>query len=397
MVFFAAASLSLFVCVIWGADKSIGCSGMAPLPFSLSRRQGLALSLLLPAALLLVAARQLPRTSDSLLQWIPMNFFSPYAAVPFAADGGSTIRAFSQKLVPMQDSVDLDTPNLGYGYRKLQKQALYYRKRLARLNQVLHNRIYNAYRKHLLQRGIAQPAASSLALLQSELDALNAHVTLLARELDDKNQLSAHMANLQSLALAKMMAKVNRLAVLVHTSAIRRIRHSIPKPLRDQHAATVSRHEKRTADCPHHALCTSSDLKWMRQLSRALSLIQAQSIHQAQMMRHVTSLSHEVESLRLRLHRRNHVHRHHHYDEMRGRRPVALSQRSVPPPVASEAAEASSLTATSASARKLELDKVLDKVEALNLKSPGSRSLDGLYAEIHSLQSVLSTLPAQKL
>jgi hypothetical protein len=366
---------------------------MVLLPFSLSRRQGFIGALLLSAAFLFLAALQAPRTSRALLQWIPMNYFSPYAAVPVASDGGSVIHAFTQKLMPVQDSLDLDPPDLGYGYSRLQKQAMYYRKRLAQLNQALHNRVYYAYQKHLLKRGIVRPAASSLALLQSELDALNAHVTLLAQELDDKNQLSAHMANLQSLALAKMMAKVHHLAALVHASAIRRIRHATPKPI-----ATSSIHKSSAAPCAAHG-CSSSDLKWMQQLSRALSLVQAQSVHQAQMMRHVTSLSREVELLRARLHRRRNVHyrRYHIGNEMRGRRHVALSERSRALPALGHAAEASSSASLSASARKVKLNKLLDKVEALNTKSQGSRSLDGLYAEIHSLQTLLSTLPPQKL
>jgi hypothetical protein len=136
----------------------------------------------------------------------------------------------------------------------------------------------------------------------------------------------------------------------------------------------------------------------MQQLSRALSLIQAQSIHQAQMMRHVSSLSREVESLRERLHRRRNARHHHHSDAAaRSRRPVELSQRRPVPQVAGDVVEAASLPTVSASARKVKLNKLLDKVEALGLKSPRSRSLDGLYAEIHSLQRLLSTLPPQKL
>lgn len=362
------------------------------MPSSLGRRQGFALSLLLAAALLVVTAWNVPRASAALLQWIPMNYFSPYAAVPVKSDGGSVIHAFTQKLAPMHDSPDLDPPDLGYGYSRLQKQAMYYRKRLAQLNQVLHNRIYYAYQSHLLRRGLVRPASSTLALLQSELDALNAHVTLLAQELDDKNQLSAHMSNLQSLALSKMMAKVNRLAALVHASAIHRIRHSSPK-----HLVSNPRKKSSTAPCASHG-CSSSDLKWMQQLSRALSLIQAQSIHQAQMMRHVSSLSREVESLRERLHRRRNARHHHHSDvAARSRRPVELSQRRPVPQVAGDVVEAASLPTVSASARKVKLNKLLDKVEALGLKSPRSRSLDGLYAEIHSLQRLLSTLPPQKL
>jgi len=95
-----------------------------------------------------VLAQQERDTRESLLHWVPMNYFSPYAAVP-ATDGGSIIHAFTQKLVPMQDSVDATSSDLGYGYYRLQQQAMFYQKRLAQLNVALHNRVLSAY-EHLL-------------------------------------------------------------------------------------------------------------------------------------------------------------------------------------------------------------------------------------------------------
>ena len=103
------------------------------------------LLLLIPIASCGVLAQQ---ERESLLHWLPMNYFSPYAAVP-ATDGGSVIHAFTQKLVPMQASVDAASPDLGYGYYRLQQQAMFYKKRLAQLNVALHNRVLSAY-EHLL-------------------------------------------------------------------------------------------------------------------------------------------------------------------------------------------------------------------------------------------------------
>ena len=355
------------------------------------RRSVVAASLLFSAVLLFVVALQAPHARDSLLQWIPMNYFSSYAAVP-ATDGGSTIHAFTQKLIPVSQPDDSDSLlpasglSSGYGYYRLQQQALYYKQRLAQLNRALHKRVMYAYMKPLLQRGFHRRAAASVALLRSELDALKAHVTALAQELDDKNQLSARMAGLQNEALTKMMARVSHLAALVHASARHRISNPIPQPL------------KSTA-CLHQA-CSSRDLKWMQQLSRALSLIQAQSIHQTQMMRHVSSLSHEVEMLRHRLRRQRHVRpsRSNDDDGLRGKAAVELSPRSSARLVASRGGK-TSLAAAAAPARKQMLNKLLDQVDAVSAQSPGSPSLDGLYNEIHNLQRELSELPSgpQKL
>lgn len=352
------------------------------------RRTVSVLLILISTALLVIVSREVPDTSE-LLQSSPENFFSPYAAVP-ATDGGSVIHAFTQKLIPLQGSANLDPSDLGYGYFRLQHQALLYQQRLAQLKQ---NRVVYAYRRHLLRQGFHEHAATSVALLQSELDALKAHVTVLAQELDEKNQLSARMADLQGQALTKMMARVNRLAALVHASARHRVRNSIPKPLAV--GRTSSHDETAAAPCLHQG-CTSNDLKWMQQLSRALSLIQAQSIHQARMMQHVSSLSREVEMLRQHLSRRRHVRRPRYEDvHLRGKRPaVELMQKL---PFSDETK--SSLAAASSSVRRQELSKLLDQVEAVSAKSPGSQSLDGLYAEIHQLQSLLSKLPSgpQKL
>ncbi len=352
-------------------------------------------SLCLCSALICVVLQQMPPARDALLQWLPMHSFSAYAAVPaYSVDGGSAIHAFTQKLVPVQDAGDLDTPDLGYGYRRLENQALIYRNRLAQLNRALHNRVYYAYRKHLLQRGFLQPAATSVAYLQSELDALNAHVVLLAQELDEKNQLSAHMALLQSKALARMMAKVKHLAALIHASARRRIREHLIEKAR-QTASKVDEELVRSHD--DTACCQSaSDQEWIKQLSRAISLIQAQSLHQAKMLRHVNALSHEVEKLRARLHRArqyrprySHRYMMHH---LRGKRPVhgvQLSQISSEPLTPGDDATAAATSAT----RKQKLNALLDKAEALNQKAPGSPSLGGLYDEIHSLRSLLAKLP----
>jgi hypothetical protein len=72
-----------------------------------------------------------------------------FTMVAYPALGGtkncSTIHAFTQKLVPMQDSVDATSSELGYGYYRLQQQAMFYRKRLAQLNVALHNRVLSAY------------------------------------------------------------------------------------------------------------------------------------------------------------------------------------------------------------------------------------------------------------
>jgi hypothetical protein len=341
-------------------------------------RRGLLVPVLVSAALLLVAALHSPHRL-ALLQWIPMNYVSPYAAVP--ADGGSVIHAFTQKLLPAEESAELEAPDLGYGYHRLQKRAVFYRKRLAALNAELQNRVYYAYRKHLLQRGFLRPAATSVAYLQSQVDALNAHVTQLAQELDEKDELSAHMAGLQSQALAKVMSRVHHLASLVHASALHRIRMPSPAP--------PSRHA---------AVKASNDLKWMHQLSRALSVIQAQSIHQAKMMRHVASLSREVEELRQRLLRKRQRYRARiGHDHLRGRRHVELRSSSV----RSNAGNLDETPAagTSPSARKQKLNSLLDQVEAVKMHNPASPTLDGLYHEIHSLQSLLATLPSgpQKL
>jgi hypothetical protein len=354
------------------------------------RRPVVATSLLIAAALLVLAALQAPQARDSLLQWVPMNYFSSYAAVP-ATDGGSVIHAFTQKLIPVSES-DSSDPSVagaglssGYGYYRLQQRARFYKQRLAQLNHALHSRVMYAYMKPLLQRGFHRHAAASVALLRSELDALKAHVTALAQELDDKNQLSARMAGLQNQALAKMMARVSHLAALVHASARHRISNPIPKPLE-------------STACERQA-CSSRDLKWMQQLSRALSLIQAQSIHQTQMMHHVTSLSHEVEMLRHRLRRRRHVRRSRNENHgLRGKAPAELSSRSSARLIASRGVK-TSLAAAAAPARKQMLNKLLDRVDAVSAQSPGSPSLDGLYHEIHNLQRELSDLPSgpQKL
>jgi cell division septum initiation protein DivIVA len=318
----------------------------------------------------------------ALLQWIPMqNYVSPYAAVP--ADGGSAIHAFTQKLVPAEESAELEAPDLGYGYHRLQKRAVFYRKRLAALNAELHNRVYYAYRKHLLQRGFLRPAATSVAYLQSEVDALKAHVTQLAQELDEKDELSAHMAGLQSQALAKVMSRVHHLASLVHASALHRIRVPSPAPPTSHHAA---------------AKASTSDLKWMHQLSRALSVIQAQSIHQAKMMRHVASLSREVEELRQRLLRKRRRYRARiGHDHLRGRRHVELRSSSVRSNAGNH--DETPAAGASPSARKQKLNSLLDQVEAVKMHNPASPTLDGLYHEIHALQSLLATLPSgpQKL
>lgn len=345
------------------------------------------LLILISTALLVVVAREFPDARE-LLQSSPENFFSPYAAVP-ATDGGSVIHAFTQKLIPVQGSANLYPSDLGYGYFRLQHQALLYQKRLAQLKHALQNRVVYAYRRHLLRQGFHGHAAASVALLQSELDALKAHVTALAQELNEKNQLSASMADLQGQALTKMMARVNRLAALVHASARHRVRKSIPKPLAV--VRTSSHDETAAAPCLHQG-CTSNDLKWMQQLSRALSLIQAQSIHQAQMMQHVSSLSREVEMLRQHLSRRRRVRRPRYEDvHLRGKGPaVQLLQKL---PVSDETK--TSLAAASSSMRRQELSKLLDHVEAVSAKSPGSQSLDGLYDEIHQLQSLLSKLPSR--
>ncbi len=239
----------------------------------------------------------------------------------------------------------------------------------------------------LLHRGLHRHVATSMALFQSEVDALKAHVAALAMELDEKNQLSAQMADFQSQAINKMMARVKHIAALVHASALQRIRTSIPAPLKAAESPA-------SAACPRPG-CTSNDLKWMQQLSRALSLIQAQSIHQAQMMRHVTSLGHEVELLRQRL-RRSRRRVGHALDDdfhMRGRTHAQLLQRGSATPATGVAAKSFLAAASgSASMRKQMLNKLLDRVQAVGANS-GSPSLDGLYREIHNLQSLLSKLP----
>jgi hypothetical protein len=345
-------------------------------------RRVLLVPVLVSAALLVLAALH-PPNRLALLQWIPMNYVSPYAAVP--ADGGSFIHAFTQKLVPAEESAELDAPDLGYGYHRLQKQALFYRKRLAALNAELHNRVSYAYSKHLLQRGFLRPAATSVAYLQSEVDALKAHVTQLAQELDEKDELSAHMAGLQSQALAKVMSRVHHLASLVHASALHRIRMSSPAPPTSRHVAAAN------APCPRQG-CSTSDLKWMQQLSRALTLIQAQSIHQAKMMRHVASLSREVEELRQRLLRKRRRYRarigHNH---LRGRRHVELRSSSLRSNAGS--GDEPFAAGASPSVRKQKLNALLDQVEAVKMHNPASSTLDGLYHEIHALQSLLATLP----
>jgi hypothetical protein len=350
---------------------------MSFLPF----RRAVLFPVLIFAALLFVAALHSPH-HYALLQWIPMNYVSPDSDVP-TSDGGSFIHAFTQKLVPAEESAELDTPDLGYGYHRLQKQAVFYSKRLAQLNAELHNRVYYAYRQHLLQHGFLRPAATSVAFLQSEVDDLKAQVTLLVKELDHKDELSAHMAGLQSQALAKVMSRVNHLASLVHSSALRRIHLSSPTPLTSRHVAA------KTA-CPPQG-CSTSDLKWMQQLSRALTLIQAQTIHQAKMMHRVTSLSHEVEQLRQRLLRRRHRYRARiDHDHLRGRRHAELLQSSA-------RSIAGNGVATSARAspsmRKQKLNALLDQVEAVKMHNPASSTLDGLYREMHALQSLLAKLP----
>jgi len=218
----------------------------------------------------------------------------------------------------------------------------------------------------LLHRGHHRHVATSMALFQSEVDALKAHVAALAMELDEKNQLSAQMADFQSQAISKMMARVKHIAAIVHASALRRIRTSIPAPLK-----TAQSHNDAAAACPRPG-CTSSDLKWMQQLSRALSLIQAQSIHQAQMMRHVTSLGHEVEMLRQRL-RHSRRRAGHALDDdfhMRGRGHVQLLQRGSATPATGGVAKSSLAAASdSASMRKQMLNKLLDRVEAVGANS----------------------------
>ena len=324
-----------------------------------------------------------------------MHSFSAYAAVPaYPVDDGSVLHAFTQKLVPAQDAGDLDPPDLGYGYRRLENQAAVYRSRLAQLTRALHNRVYYAYRKHLLQRGFLRPAATSVAYLQSELDALNAHVALLAQELDQKNQLSAHMSLLQSSALAKMMAKVNHLAAIIHASAQRRIREHLIQKARET-SSNVEDELVRSHD--ETACCQSArDQGWIKQLSRAISLIQAQALHQAKMLRSVNALGREVEKLRRRLHRSRRYRPVHIHRYMKApARGVQLSQVSGSPLAADN--HAAAVAVASPSARKQKLDALLDKAEALQAK--GSPSLGGLYDEIHTLRSLLATLPAgpQKL
>jgi hypothetical protein len=355
------------------------------------RAVSVAVASLIFFAFVLVALQNAQSHGESLLQWISMNSFSPYAAVPYD-DGGSVVHAFTQKLDAPQDIADMNPPDLGDDYSRLERKALEYRKRLAQLNHALHNRVYNAYRKHLLLRGFSQPAASTVSFLQSELDALKAHVVVLAQELDQKNRLSARMSSLQSQALSKMMARVQGLAALIHASA----QHRIDGSVQALHSPIRGHLDSTPAPCLHGGCTPTSDLKWMRELSRALSLIQAQSIHQAHMMQHVSSLSHEVEALRKRLRRNRRLHPpypRYNYGDSHARMHSEISHRSPALPAIGNDRATSLETVVDSSSRAKKMSALLDKAGAMNQQYPVSSSLGKLYDEIHDLRSLLSTLP----